>query len=132
LEPLASHSLKPPKAKPKVQTFGHEFSQLLDLDGHNVKPSKAKPKVQRKKVHPTLLCAQNNPSNLTTKILSNIFYFVRTNRQPLNHSLGFHSHLTQTFLQGIFTLVKKYCHVGILESGGLCCERSKDRKNIAM
>jgi hypothetical protein len=71
---LAGHSVKPPKAKPKFQSFGHELAQPLDLDGHSVKPPKAKPKVQRKKEHPTLFHAQNNPSNPTAKILL-VFYF---------------------------------------------------------
>jgi hypothetical protein len=62
--------MKPPKAKAKVQTFGHELPYPLDLDGHNVKPPKAKPRVQRKNEHPTLFPVQNNPSNLTAKILS--------------------------------------------------------------
>jgi hypothetical protein len=62
--------VKPPKAKPKVQTSGHELSWPLDLDGHSVKPPKVKPQAQRKKEHPTLFIAQNNPSNLMTKILS--------------------------------------------------------------
>jgi hypothetical protein len=38
--------------------------------GHGVKPPKAKLKVQRKKEHPTLFPAQNNPSNPMAKILS--------------------------------------------------------------
>jgi hypothetical protein len=45
----------------------------LNLDGHSVKPPKAKPKVQRKKEYPTLFPAQNNPSNLTAKIMSIFF-----------------------------------------------------------
>jgi hypothetical protein len=67
--------VKPPKAKPKVQTFGHELPWALDLDGHNVKPPNAKPKVQRMREHPTFFLAQNNPSNLTAKILSMIDSF---------------------------------------------------------
>jgi hypothetical protein len=66
---LAGHSVKPPKTKPEVQTFGHELPWPLDLDGHSVKPPKFKPKVQRKKEHPTLFPAQNNPSNLMVKTL---------------------------------------------------------------
>jgi hypothetical protein len=57
LEPSAKHNVNPPKAKPKVQTFGHELPRPLDLDGHNVKPPKAKAKLQRKKVYPTLSLA---------------------------------------------------------------------------
>jgi hypothetical protein len=34
---------------PKSKPFGHELPWPLDLDGHSVKPPKAKPKVQRKK-----------------------------------------------------------------------------------
>jgi hypothetical protein len=40
-----------------------------------VKLPKAKSKVQRKKEHPTLFVAQNNPSNPTANILS-IFIFI--------------------------------------------------------
>jgi hypothetical protein len=40
------YSVKPPKAKLKVQIFGHELPRPLDLDNHSVKPPKAKPKVQ--------------------------------------------------------------------------------------
>jgi hypothetical protein len=40
-----------------------------------MKPPKAKPKVQRKKDHPTLFPAQNNPSNLTAKISSTFDFF---------------------------------------------------------
>jgi hypothetical protein len=58
------------KAKSKVQTFGHEFSWSLDLDSHHVKLPKAKSQVQRKKEkHPTSFPIQNNPSNITVKIL---------------------------------------------------------------
>jgi hypothetical protein len=46
VEPSTGHSAKPPKAKSKVQTLGHELPRPLDLDGHSVKPPKAKPKVQ--------------------------------------------------------------------------------------
>jgi hypothetical protein len=67
--------VKPPKAKPKVQTFGCELPQPLDLDNHGVKPSKAKPKVQREKEHPTLFIIKNSPSNPTVKILS-VFCFI--------------------------------------------------------
>ena len=65
-------SVKSPKAKSRVQTFGLELSQPLDLDNFSVKPSKAKPKVQRKKEHSTLFLVQNNPSNLTINIMSMI------------------------------------------------------------
>jgi hypothetical protein len=41
----------------------------------SVKPPKAKPKVQRNKEHPTSFLAHNNPSNLMTKILSNFYCF---------------------------------------------------------
>jgi hypothetical protein len=34
--------MKPSKAKPKVQTFGHEIPGPLDLDNHILKPPKAK------------------------------------------------------------------------------------------
>jgi hypothetical protein len=68
--------VKPPKAKPKVQTFCHELPQPLDLDGRSVKPPKAKPDVQRKKEHPTLLPVQNNPSNVIANILSKYFKVV--------------------------------------------------------
>jgi hypothetical protein len=40
------------KAKPKVQTFGHELSRPLDLDGHSVKPPKVEPKVQTQRSMP--------------------------------------------------------------------------------
>jgi hypothetical protein len=36
---------------------------------HSVKSPNVKPKVQRKKEHPTFLLVQNNPFNLTAKIL---------------------------------------------------------------
>jgi hypothetical protein len=52
VEPSAGHSVKPPKAKPKVQTFGHELPRPLDLDGQRVKPPKAKPKVQTQRSMP--------------------------------------------------------------------------------
>ena len=42
----AGHSVKPPKAESKVQTFGNGVSRPLKLDGHSVKPPKAKSKVQ--------------------------------------------------------------------------------------
>ena len=42
----AGHSVKPPKAKSKVRTFGNGVSRPLKLDGHSVKPPKAKSKVQ--------------------------------------------------------------------------------------
>jgi hypothetical protein len=44
--------VKPLKAKSKVQTFGHELPRPLDLDGHSVKPPKAKPKVQTQRSIP--------------------------------------------------------------------------------
>jgi hypothetical protein len=44
------------------------------LAGHSVKPPKAKPKVQKKEEYPTLFLAQNNSSNLTAKILSMIYF----------------------------------------------------------
>jgi hypothetical protein len=75
------------KDKPTVQTF---------LDGHMVKPQKAKPKVHRKKEHPILFPAQNNPSNLMAKILSMFDFFMEKKGWPLDHSLGFYSRLTQT------------------------------------
>jgi hypothetical protein len=75
LEPSFGHNVKPPKAKPRVQTFGYELPWALDLDGHSLKPLKAKPKAQRKKEHPTSVPAQNNLSNLTAKILSVFCFF---------------------------------------------------------
>jgi hypothetical protein len=83
-------SVKAPKTKLKVQTFGHELSWPFDLDNHSVKPPKAKPKVQRLKEHPTLSFIQDNPSNLTAKILLVFKILMKKNRQPLNHSLGLH------------------------------------------
>jgi hypothetical protein len=65
--------------------------------GLSVKPPKAKPKVQRKKEHPNLFTAQNNPSNLTAKIFVIFLYFYSNNQQPLEHSLGFHACVTQPF-----------------------------------
>jgi hypothetical protein len=50
--PSAGQSVKPPKAKPEVQTCGHELPWPLDLDGHSVKPPKAKPKVQTQRSMP--------------------------------------------------------------------------------
>jgi hypothetical protein len=44
-----------------------------------VKPPKAKPKSPNSKEHATLLLAQNNPSNLTAKILSMIDYYNEKN-----------------------------------------------------
>ena len=53
--------------------------------------------------------AQNNPSNVTAKILS-VFNFPMKNKiknqWPLNRSLG-------------LAFIKKYCHVGILETNNL-------------
>jgi hypothetical protein len=46
MEPSTGHSVKPPKVKRKVKTFGHGLPQPLDLDGQSVKPPKAKLKVQ--------------------------------------------------------------------------------------
>jgi hypothetical protein len=77
LKPLVGHCGKPPKAKPKVQTYGRELPPPLDLHNYGVKPPKAKPKVQRKKEHPTVFLAQNNPSNLTAKILSMIHFLMK-------------------------------------------------------
>jgi hypothetical protein len=48
------------------------------------------------KEHPTLFLAQNNPSNPTAKILLRIDFLMKKERRPLDHSLGFHSRLTQT------------------------------------
>jgi hypothetical protein len=74
----------------------HELPRPLDLDGQSVKPPKAKPKVQTQRSMPLLFLAQNNPSNLKAKILSMIDYLMKRNRRPLDHSLGFHSCPTQT------------------------------------
>jgi hypothetical protein len=49
------HSVKLPKGQVQSSNFGHELPQPLDLDNYSVKPSKAKPKVQereRMKEHP--------------------------------------------------------------------------------
>jgi hypothetical protein len=90
------------------------------LAGHSVKPPKAKPKVQRKKKHPIVFPAQNNPLQSNGQDLISFFnIFMKKNRRPLDHSLGFHSCPTQTLLQVSITLVKKYCHVGILDSDDL-------------
>jgi hypothetical protein len=84
--------VKPPKAKPKVQTFGHELPQPLNLDSCSVKPPKAKPKLQTQTPnsmeHPTLFFAQNNPSNLTTKILPMIDFLIKKN-DGLSTIVGF-------------------------------------------
>jgi hypothetical protein len=88
--------VKPPKAKRKVQTFGHELPRPLDSDGQSVKPPKGQAQSPNSNEHATLFLAQNNPSNLTAKILSMIDYLMKKNRRPLNHSLGFHSRPTQT------------------------------------
>ena len=39
--------------------------------------------------------AQNNPSDLTAKILSISDIFMKKNQRPLDDSLGFHSRVTQ-------------------------------------
>ena len=49
----AGHSVKPPKAESKVQTFGNGVSRPLKLDGHSVKPPKAKSKVQTHIIYQT-------------------------------------------------------------------------------
>jgi hypothetical protein len=84
LESSAGYNVKPPKVKPKVQTFGHELPRPLNLDGHSLKPPKAKPKVQRKKEHPTLVLAENIPSNLTAKTLSMFEFFMEKNIDGLS------------------------------------------------
>ena len=48
------------------------------------------------KEHPTLFLVQNNPSNLTAKILSMIGFYEEKKRWPLDYNLSFHSRLTQT------------------------------------
>jgi len=53
-----------------------------------MKRLKAKPKNPNSKEHATLLFAQNNPSNLTAKILSMIDYFNEKKIRPLDGSLG--------------------------------------------
>jgi hypothetical protein len=57
--------------------IANKIQELEPSVWHNVKPPKAKPKVQRKKEHPTLLSIQNNPSNLTAKILSFFYFFCK-------------------------------------------------------
>jgi hypothetical protein len=48
LELSAGRSVKPRKAKFKVQTFDHEHQRRVNFDGQYVKPSKAKPKLMPK------------------------------------------------------------------------------------
>jgi hypothetical protein len=67
----------------------------------SVKHPKAKPKFLRKKEHPTLSLAQYNASNLTAKILSMIDFFMKKKWRLVDHSLGFHSHPTQTSFESL-------------------------------
>ena len=55
------------------------------------------------KERPTFFLAQNNPSNLTAKILSMIFFifFNEKKRWPLDYRLGFHSRPTQTSFESL-------------------------------
>ena len=55
--------------------MGNKIYELEPSAGHSVKPPKAKAKVQRKNEQPTLFFVQNNPSNLMAKILS-VFGFI--------------------------------------------------------
>jgi hypothetical protein len=75
LERTAVHSVRPTKAKPKVQTFGHELPRPFNLDGHSVKPPKAKSKVQTHGGATHFISCPKQPFNLTAKILS-IFLFL--------------------------------------------------------
>jgi hypothetical protein len=52
----------------------NKIQELKPSAGHSVKPPKASIKVQREEEHPTLFLSQNNPSNLTSKIMP-IFIF---------------------------------------------------------
>jgi hypothetical protein len=74
LEPLARHSVKPPNAKLKVQTFGHELPRPLNLDGHYVKLPNGKSK-GRSDI-PLYSMPKTTPPNLTVKILSEKIIFV--------------------------------------------------------
>jgi hypothetical protein len=68
--------------------MGNKIYELEPLAGHSVKPPKAKPEVQRKE-NPTLVPTQSNPSNLMAKILSIFSWFYEKNRWLLDHSLDF-------------------------------------------
>ena len=105
--------------KGQVQTFGHELLRPLNLDSHSVKPPKAMPKVQWKKDHPTLFHAQNNPSNLTVKILL-VFkknYGKKSTTSRPKFGIPFMS--DPNFLRGFIALIKKIRYVDILESNSL-------------
>jgi hypothetical protein len=96
VEPSDGHSVKPSKAKPKVQTFGHELPRPLDLDGHSVKPPKAKPKVQTQRNIPFYSLLKITPPIYQPRSCQWLICLMKRNQRPLNHSLGFHSRPTQT------------------------------------
>ena len=87
----------------------------------SVKPPKGKPKVQRKKEqHSTLFLVQNNPSNLTAKILS-VFVFFCFNEKTniLSTILWVSIPICSKLPSRVRGLGIKYFHVGIFNRDGL-------------
>ena len=81
-----------------LQTLWSQPVMPKNLPDHWCKASKGRAQSPNPKEHSTWFLAQNNPSNLTANILSMIEFFMKRNRPPLNHSLGFHSCPTQTMV----------------------------------
>jgi hypothetical protein len=88
-----------------------EILELEPLVGPSVKPPKVKPKVQThsmKKEHPTLFPTQNNPSNLTAKILLMIDLFYGKKKLTASRpKFGFPFPSNPNFLQEFVAFFQK-------------------------